>query len=120
MPRRFRLLIVLLVALTVPLQGIAAVTAGVCMALGHHGAGDAAPAEHGHADGATHEQHGSQSDDSGSAHCPPCVACCVAAVIAPAIAIFIPAPPVGSVLPAATAFVSGVTPDKLDRPPLSL
>jgi len=64
MPLRFgRWLVVIALALGVPLQGFAAVTAGLCMALEHHDARHVA------------------AHDPGHAHCAPCVACCVAAAI---------------------------------------
>ena len=82
------------VALAVPIQGMAAVTAAQCMALSHHqdaaghaGHGDANGPESGH-DHSKHSHdeaagHG-DSDDAGSngSHCGPCTACCASASIA--------------------------------------
>ena len=82
----FRLLVAFALALAIPLQGAAAVTAGICMAIGHHdAAGAPAPHDHGAEDG-HHADHSMPGDDGGSdsAHCAPCVACCAAASIAPA------------------------------------
>jgi len=114
-----RLLIAFVLALTVPLQGIAAVSAGVCMALGHHG--EAAPGAHHHADSAAHHHGGeSGSERGGEAHCPPCVSCCAAAAI---VAFSFTPPPDPARVCALDALLlsfSGVTPERLDRPPLAL
>jgi hypothetical protein len=113
-----RLALLLAIAFAVPLQGFAAASAGVCMSLGHHQAGDA---RDGHG-------HGSQAGPgypvndaaAGDLHCPPCVSCCAAAAIAPA---FEPAlPQVVAAVPEASvqqSFAAGV-PERLDRPPLAL
>lgn len=111
-----RLLIVALVALAVPLQGMAAVAAGQCMALGHHH--DASPA-----DGHAHDDHADGHDDGGgkSSHCGPCAACCAgsASIAAAAILLIVTAPSSAkqdlSQLPP-----RGVQLDRLDRPPLAL
>src|SRR5688572_28323137 len=90
--RTFRLFAVALLALTLPVQGMAAVTAAQCMAVGHHqdgsspdhdhaehGADDQGHASHSHSDGASAQD----SDESGkSSHCGPCTACCASASIA--------------------------------------
>lgn len=132
MPHLLRLLTSFMVMFTVPLQGMAAVTAGICMALGHHG-DTAVAAEHQHPEHAQSEYSRAVADiaepavgpkDGGPggphSHCAPCVACCASLAVAPAAKFPIPGSPAGSVLPAATAFPSGVTPEKLDRPPLAL
>lgn len=122
MLRLTRLLIAFALALTIPLQGLAAVTAGLCMAMGHHQADMSAPAHeapaHDHGADHTHEQQDSDSDDS--AHCAPCVACCAAAHIAPADHVYLPefSPAAAiAVLPPGSA---GFLPEQLDRPPLVL
>ncbi|HEX6319806.1 MAG TPA: hypothetical protein VFZ84_13185 [Burkholderiales bacterium] len=108
MPIKFlRLLIALTLAFAIPMQGMASVTAGVCMAIGHHDAGH-------------DSDHSAPHEDDSSSHCAPCVACCAAASIAPALQVFVPqeSPPAAfSVLPFLPA---GFLPEKLDRPPLAL
>lgn len=121
MPIKFiRLLVAFALVLAVPLQGLASVTAGICMATGHHDAGAPASHDHGHdADDAV--THGStDSGHSSDAHCPPCIACCAAASIAPAVQVFAPhdSPPAAT---AALPFLpAGFLPEELDRPPLAL
>lgn len=119
----FRLLAATLLALAVPLQGMAAVAAGQCMAVGHHQ--DAGGQDHGsHAhdgDAGTHEHPADmQADEDQSPHCGPCAACCASASMA--------APAAASVLAAPSPvehFFSqlappGVEPQRFDRPPLVL
>ena len=127
--RFFRILIALTLGLAVPIQGTAAATAGLCMALGHHDTGAAASHDHATDDGAHHTQgddsvtgHGHEISDSspGNAHCPPCVACCAAAVISSFAGIFIPEPPAASIIAAPELSFSGIQPERLDRPPLAL
>jgi len=119
-----RLLIAFAMALTVPLQGLAAVSAGLCMTFGHHEASDASG--HSHASGAeslaehSHEPGPGAEDGQNQAHCPPCVACCAAAAISTSDRVFVPETPVSSVVSAPPPFISGIVPDKLDRPPLAL
>lgn len=111
-----RLLIACVLALTIPLQGMASVTAGICMATGHHDAG--APVSHDHGHGADHSAP--HEGDSTASHCAPCVACCAAASIAPAAQLFLQrdAPPAAV---AALPFLpAGFLPEELDRPPLAL
>lgn len=126
--RLFRLLAVAL-ALVVPLQGMAVVAAGQCMAFGHHEAAGydshgQAPnghdhAAHSHADGTPGTAQTDEGDGSG-AHCGPCTACCASASIT--------GPSGVSILPSPSkaAYVFwqfppiGVQPDGLDRPPLAL
>jgi len=127
-PKLSRILIALALALVVPIQGAAAATAGLCMALGHH---DAGVASHDHAmgHGAHHVRgdhsdadHGHEiSDDTPSnAHCPPCVACCAAAAISSFPRILVPELPTASVIAAPELSYSGIQPERLDRPPLAL
>lgn len=126
-----RLLIIVLVALAVPVQGALAVTAGQCMALTqetgggheHHGHGQAADhsagSSHSHAD----EADGNAADAEGASngqHCGPCTACCASASIAdsgalPLLSAASDAPYLFSQFPPI-----GVQPDGVDRPPLAL
>jgi hypothetical protein len=111
-----RLLVALVLALAIPLQGAASVTAGICMATGHHDAG--APASHDHGGDADHShQH---NDDPDAAHCAPCVACCAAASIAPAAQVFLPEDSPAAAVAAVPYLHPGFLPEKLDRPPLAL
>jgi hypothetical protein len=112
----FRLLVAFALALAVPLQGFTAATAGICMATGHH---DAASHTHSGDAGAGH-QHGHDAGQSqaGTAHCPPCVACCAAAVISSSVPIVIPDQRSDRSIAAAAPSFAGVQPDTLDRPPL--
>ena len=118
-PRLLRLLLALSLALAVPVQGLAATTAGLCMALGHHDSivthshdGNAA-GDHQH----THDESGQPS--GAHAYCAPCVACCAAAAISS------PAPVVAAdqrtdqAVAEAPPFFSGIQPDTLERPPLA-
>lgn len=110
-----RLALLLAIAFAVPLQGFAVASAGVCMSLGHHQAGDV----HGHGSEA---EPGHPVDDTAArdVHCPPCVSCCAAAAIAPAaepaLPQVVPAVPEVSVQQSIAAGVPG----RLDRPPLAL
>jgi hypothetical protein len=125
-----RVLLVALVTLVVPLQGMAAVAAGQCMALGHHD-DPAGHASHGHAqhghdghDSATHS-HSDEGDsmaeeDQGGAHCGPCTACCASATIAAANDLSIPASPSSAPYVFWQFPPFGDRPDNLDRPPLAL
>lgn len=120
MPLKLARLVAVLIALVVPLQGMAALAASQCMAFNHHDA----PALHHHA--AAGEDHGSHGDpeqkaEDKASHCAPCAACCASASLA--------APPVqtvGADAPHArieslhATFAPGLPPDELDRPPLPL
>ena len=106
-------------ALIVPVQAAAALTAGICMSMGH-AHDDGGHSTHSHADGDEESPVAHSTDAGEDAHCGPCVGCCASASIAgaPAFAIgaapwhpayvFFPYPPLG------------VQPDGLDRPPLAL
>lgn len=113
--RILRILAAALIALVVPVQGIAGIVSAQCLALDDHqhavnaGGQDA----HSHADdSSTHEEEQS--------HCGPCTACCSSASIAAAPAAALP------VLPSIAHYVfseSGppaVAPDGVYRPPLAL
>jgi hypothetical protein len=116
-----RILFIALVAIVVPVQGMAAVAAGQCMAFGHHDAGathehDAA---HESGDHSAHS-HAEASDEDDGSHCGPCTACCASASIAAANDLaFLPsasmAPYVFWQFPP-----FGDRPNALDRPPLAL
>ena len=126
--RFLRLLLIVGVALLVPLQGLAAVAAGQCMALGHHQGGD------GHAhqdtqDGAGHDHDAhvpaddgavTHGDDGKSPHCGPCVACCASASISGTAGIAIDSSPSHARYFFSQAQPLGVQPDGLFRPPLAL
>jgi hypothetical protein len=131
-PNVIRLLAVV-IALLLPLQGMAVVVAGQCMAFGHHEAtvshddhGQTAHgqdghdhASHSHAEDATGTAQGDEGDGN-SAHCGPCTACCASASITG---------PAGVSIQSSASSMSyvfsqfppiGVQPDGLDRPPLAL
>ncbi len=116
MPIKFlRLLVALALVFAIPMQGMASVTAGVCMAIGHHDTGAPASHDHGH-----DADHSAPHEDDSASHCAPCVACCAAASIAPALQVFVPqeSPPAAfATLPFLPA---GFLPEKLDRPPLAV
>jgi hypothetical protein len=130
MPRIFlRLLAVALLALAIPLQGLAAVTAGQCMTFGHHqdagheSHGDAQDGEDGH-DHAAHshsdESAGNADDEGAGAHCGPCTACCASASIAGPQGLSILSDPSDAQYVFSQFPPIGVQPDGLDRPPLAL
>jgi len=119
-------MLAVLVALVVPIQGMASVAAGQCMALGHHQ--DAGDNGHGHDDGDGHDHDAHSQADGGkpagesgtNAHCGPCTACCASASIAsPTLASIVRAPTVTQY--AFSQFPPiGVEPDGVYRPPLPL
>jgi hypothetical protein len=115
-----RLLVALLLALAIPLQGLGSVTAGLYMSLGHQEAGLSMMHDHGgdHESGRNH----STPDDEGSdaARCALGVACCAAASIAPAAQIFVPDDAPAAANAPLPCLHSGFVPEKLDRPPLAL
>ena len=112
MPRGvLRLLAVLLLAASVPLQGMAA-GAVLCPALVDHEY-DAALAHHAHDGAASHEkQHGEKS------HCEPGASCCTPAFILGTVNL--PIPPLHRAFNAFCCGVipPGIHPEALDRPPL--
>jgi hypothetical protein len=125
-------LLAVFIALVVPLQGMAVVVAGQCMAFGHHEAtaghnhGQTADAQdghdhasHAHADDTTSTAQSDEGNDN-SAHCGPCTACCASASIAGPAGVSI----LSSQSNAKYFFWQfppiGVQPDGLDRPPLAL
>jgi hypothetical protein len=132
MPRAFfRVLAIVLLALTIPIQGMAAITAGQCMAFGHHqdgagqeshGHGQTGADRHDHASHSHSEEGGAKNADEGgeNSHCGPCTACCASASIAGPAGLAIPT------LPSNVQYIFsqfpplGIQPDGLDRPPLAL
>jgi hypothetical protein len=127
----FRFLAVLVLALTIPAQGMAAVMAGQCMAFGHHqdngGNQDHEQAQDG-TDGHDHAAHSHPADaearhgDDGSknSHCAPCAACCASASIAGPAGLSIPSSPSNAKYVFSQLPSPGVQPDGFDRPPLAL
>lgn len=126
----FSRLLVLAIALIVPLQGMTAITAGQCMALGHHKAA-AGHESHAHMAGvdehdhAAHMQAGEGDGDTADAgakkpQCSPCTACCASASIAAplAAAVFSEVHDAPYLWPQLQPI--GVLPRGLDRPPLAL
>jgi hypothetical protein len=135
--RAFRLLTALLLALAIPVQGMAAVVAGQCMAFGHHSDAGGEPAAHVHDapkdhDHATHSHsegdehqpgHQVKSDDDGgakSAHCGPCTACCASASIVGTAGLWILPFLVSTKYVFSPLLPPGIQPHGLDRPPLAL
>jgi hypothetical protein len=124
MPLKIARLLAVLVALVVPLQGMAAVAGGQCMALGQHQ--DAGGHEHAHdeGDGHHHDAHshadnGKHAQESGTdAHCGPCSACCSPVSISPlSDASILPAPSIAQYLFSQSP-PTGIAPDGVYRPPL--
>lgn len=130
--RLIRLLAVV-IALVVPLQGMAVVVAGQCMAFGHHeetaghdnhgqtvdGQGGHDRASHSHADDTTSTAQGDEGDGN-NAHCGPCTACCASASIAGPAGVSILSSPSNAKYVFWQFPPIGVQPDGLDRPPLAL
>jgi hypothetical protein len=118
-PSWTRILIAAAIALAVPLQGVAAASAGVCMALGHHQA--PATDEHaGHDHGMDHGQEAADDADADAAHCAPCVACCAAAAISPSNPVVLASTVPLAALALAPPQIAGAQLALLDRPPLAL
>ena len=127
---QLKLLRVFAVALSIllPLQGIAEVTAGICMALTHHESGSAPDTSGAHGDHSQHKSasnhgdhgHGDADHESKAGHCGPCTACCASASITGPVAALSPAPPQAAIDPLPEFFPPGHAPVQLDRPPLAL
>ena len=115
-----RLLLLLLVAIAVPVQGAQAAADGICMTFGHHDA-PGQLADHDHAvPGSADAESGDTEADHGDAHCGPCVSCCGAASIASPVW---PAPTIVPVHAMPVHYVqqfAGLLSGGLDRPPLAL
>ena len=127
MPRTIlRLLAVLLLAMAVPAQGMAAVVAAQCMVFGHHQDGG----NDGHVHDGTDEDHGAHShssdtnaghDEGGaSSHCGPCTACCASASISGFNGLALPPAAANPLYFFSQLPPPGVQPHGLDRPPLAL
>jgi hypothetical protein len=115
-------------ALLIPVQATAALTAGICMSLGHHNDAmtDQSHVEHG-GDGADHTTHSHSATDASpgdsgdaNAHCGPCTACCASASIAGPVALSLPDSPAHPAYVFSQYPPLGVQPDGLYRPPLAL
>src|SRR5262245_32202869 len=113
--KAIRSIVVLLLVLAVPVQGTAAVTAGLCMAVGHHDAGHGVDGHDGNS--AAHEH---PDADHSKPHCAPCVACCAAVAISSRASLFEPDRPAALQIAAVAASFTGISPARLDRPPLAL
>lgn len=110
MVRKFvRLLLALVIALALPVQGVASMSAGLCMELGHHDG--AAASSHAHDEGTV-----SASDT----HCGPCVACCAAASISSGTKTFAGIPAAANVAAPDLTAPPDFLADRLSRPPLAL
>jgi hypothetical protein len=120
----FRVVVIALLAMVIPIQGMAAISAGQCMAFGHHGDSTQGGPDHAH-DHADDDAHSADShaghdsaDGSGKAqHCGPCVACCASASITSRVDL-----PLLTARSEAQYFFAqfpplGIQPDGLDRPP---
>ena len=129
LPRLLRFFAVALLALTLPVQGMAAVTAAQCMAVGHHQ--DGGSPDHDHAENAADQDHTSLSHSDGnsaedrdggdkSSHCGPCTACCASASIAGPTRLSILSSPSTSKYVFSQQPPPGVQLAGLDRPPLAL
>jgi len=113
-----RFLISLLLALTIPVQAMAAVTAGICSSLGH--AHHATATLHDHGGGHSHDADEPSEHAAGNAHCPPCAACCTTTAISSSVLILLPASPAAGEIAVRLPSFAGIQPDGLDRPPLAL
>jgi hypothetical protein len=111
MARVLRILALVFLALALPVQGMASVVAGQCMASGHHD--DAA---HSHGEDADAHEH---DEGATSSHCGPCTACCASASIAAPVVLLIPASPSGAAFVFSQSPPRGVARHALYRPPLS-
>jgi hypothetical protein len=118
MPNRLlRLVVVALLTVMVPLQGMAAVAAGQCMTMGHHqDQADVHAHADEHGDGAVHEDR----DAGKNAHCGPCAACCASATIAGPVGLPILAAPANTKYIFSPFPTRGFQPHGIDRPPLAL
>lgn len=123
-----KLFLLLALAVAVPAQGISAVTAGFCMAMGHHQAqgtdvrhAHAAP-DHDHAamEAEAADDSSSSHKPAGSGYCPPCVSCCAVTAIASTPHLALPDAPPAAAIAVSHDSVAGFLPERLDRPPLVL
>ena len=127
-----RVLVAVLVALVVPLQGAAAVAAGQCMALGHHQEGGPdQPHVHDGSDDAAgvHEHSGQTAVDTAvegseegakNPHCGPCAACCSSVSIAGNPSLPILGAPANTKYLLSQSPLRGSELRSIERPPLAL
>lgn len=107
--------------LLLPLQGMASVVAGQCMAFGHHQDAQATQDHHHAHDGAEGHEHDSHKHSGGekNSHCGPCTACCASASIAgPNWPLVLPSPSNSQYFFAQFPPL-GIQPDGVYRPPLA-
>src|SRR5204863_3890021 len=124
MLRLFRLLLVALIAVAVPMQAALAVGTAQCLALEHHQAGTGDDQHHGHDHSAGHQHQDSSVDEhdgqASHTHCGPCAACCTSVSIAAAQALPSPAALAFAVDVLPKLLPAGDLPGGLYRPPLAL
>lgn len=129
MPLSFVRLLALTLALAVPIQGVAGVAAGLCMAFAHHedtSLVDETLQPQAHHDHASHSHadeglaKASADDDGNGAHCGPCTACCASASIAGSAELPLPSAPSHAAYVFSQSPPLGVPPSGLYRPPLAL
>lgn len=109
-----RLLLVVVLAVSIPLQGFAAASAALCDEQGHHDDAAARAPDHGHGPAVPHS-HGKSGE--ASRDCPPCGASVAITAFA---GVFAPPAASSAVDEPAASFVSGAIAERLDRPPLPL
>lgn len=133
-----RALLMLLLLVAVPVQGVAALQMGICRAM-HDGDPSSQQAGYGHVDALSahvsdshaHELHhasygdsanfGSDADSKASdSHCAACPACGAAAGISAASIALVADAPADRIVDRLRSPLTGFTPDGLDRPPLTL
>ena len=131
MSRKLKALLIACLLVVVPVQGIAAMSAGICRALEHHGVviapTDELAAPHGahtgnSGDGPSHEHDAAGADDSSpgpSGHCGDCAACGASAAVASIDHLASPGAPRDTVRVHPSDSLTGFLPDGLDRPPLT-
>ena len=131
MPKVCGILAIALLAVALPLQGLAGVVSAQCMVIGHHT--DAGLAGHTHVEGGKADSHDhaghshgeedaaeQSTDGTKPSHCGPCTACCASASIASAAALVI-SPSLSPTLYVFSQLAPpAVEPDGVERPPLSL
>jgi hypothetical protein len=114
--RFLRLLVLVVIGLAAPIQGVVAATAGLC-AMQLHDAG------HGHDHDGDDGAAGAPAHDQGPSHqrghCAPCVACCAAVAIASSIGPVFQSVPASAPEVLAMLTPAGIQPEALDRPPLA-
>lgn len=121
--RRLRQLLVALLVALVPLQGLAALSVGICRDLersqerSENAMGSAQA--HGHDAHATAGQEPKAAGEHHTAHCAACAACGVSAGIVARTALQIADAPGDGVIAHRASQFSGFVPERLDRPPLT-